>query len=71
VHFPNIIGEEFSITLSQHFASRDDGLPMSLIAAGKLNPLSVGQFFAVVNIEEVAGHAERLPEIGSPRHNVS
>jgi hypothetical protein len=29
---------------------------MSLVAAGKLNSLSVGQFFAIVNIEEVAWH---------------
>jgi hypothetical protein len=29
---------------------------MSLLAAGKLNSLIVGQFFAIVNIEEVAWH---------------
>jgi hypothetical protein len=70
VHFPDSIDEEFSIPLSQHLAGRDDSLPMSLLAAGKLNFLIVRQFFAIVNIEEVAWHiktVKRLEFFCNPR----
>jgi hypothetical protein len=56
MHFPNVASEELPIAFSQHLAGRDDSLPMSLIAAWKLNPLTVGQVFAIVNIEKVARH---------------
>jgi hypothetical protein len=62
MHFPNIASEELSITFPQHLAGRNDRLPMSVIAAGKLDPLIVGQVFAIMNIEEVAWHRSSNPE---------
>ena len=56
MHFPNVAGEEFSIDLSQHLAGRGDSLPVRLVAAGKLNSLTVGEVFAIVNVEKVSGH---------------
>jgi hypothetical protein len=56
VHFPDIAGEKFSTDFAQHLTSREDRLPVSLVAARKLNSLIVRQVFAIVNIEEVAWH---------------
>ena len=56
VHFPNVADQEFSIHFPQHLSGRGDSLPVGLVAAGKLNSLTVRQVFAIVNVEKISGH---------------
>jgi len=61
MHFPNVADQKFPIHLSQHLASRGDSLPVRLVAAGKLNSLTVRQVFAIVNVEKLSGHCRAYP----------
>jgi hypothetical protein len=57
MHFPDVADQEFSIHFSQHLAGRGDSLPVRVVAAGKLNSLTVRQVFAIVNVEKYRGIA--------------
>ena len=71
MHFPNVASQEFSIHLPQHLAGSNDRLPVRLLAAGKLNSLTVRQVFAIVNVEKVSRHSRDVTRAARIRINLA